>query len=133
MKEGKLEIQQNGDYKNVSLTTKYKRNGLKLTLDGEGNKQVKQQGLDDQEYVVLTKVFAEGMKKETKYGETYLCRCKYNDEDVSFFLKPIEHERFAAVGGEGDQIKATNVKVKKVHPTLGVEVEYNNLNFEKVN
>jgi hypothetical protein len=32
-KEGKLEIKPNGEFNNVVLKNKYKRNGLKLTLD----------------------------------------------------------------------------------------------------
>lgn len=132
MKEGKLEIIKNGEYNNVTLKTKYERNGLKLKLDDKGQKQVKQRGLDNEEFVIITKKFAEGRPVETKFGTNYSVLAEYDGQDVSFWLKPIEHEAYAKVGGEGDKVKVTNNKVKKIHPTLGVEVEYDNLSFEKV-
>jgi len=132
MNEGTLQIIENGQYKNVSLTTKYKRQGLKLILDENGQKQVKQQGLNNGESITLVKKFAEGKPLETKYGTSYLCAATYDGVDVSFWLKPQQHEKYAMVGGEGDSVRVTNNQVTKTHPTLGIPITYDNLEFEKV-
>lgn len=131
MQQTKLEIKKNGEYNNITLKNKYKRQGLKLILDDNKQKIIIQQGLNPGQSCTITKKYAEGKPIETKYGTSYSCIADYEGTEVSFFLKPSEHEKYAQTGGEGDQIIITNTIQKYTHPTLGVELEKEVLTFKK--
>ena len=82
--------------------------------DGYSNIYLKD--IEPDNYIIVEKVFPEGLEKEGKYGKYYIVKAKYNDEEVSFFLSSREHDTWKNLGGEGDLIKVTafeeTIKVK---------------------
>lgn len=120
--EQKLEIVENGEFKNIHLKPKL-------------NKGIK--GIEDGNYVIVEKVFAEGYEKVMKEGtpdeyKFYNCKVKYQEEEASFLLYENEHKFFAEQGGIGDKVKITLNKVAKINPKTNVEVLVPTLTFEKV-
>jgi len=120
--EQKLEIVENGVFKNLHLKPKL-------------NKGIK--GLDDGNFVIVEKIFAEGYEKVMKEGTPdeyrfYNCKVNYLGEECSFLLYENEHGKFAEQGGIGDKVKITLTKVTKVNPKTNVEMLVPTLSFEKV-
>lgn len=132
-----IEVKQSGQYKNVTLLTKYKRNGVNLVLDAEQKPIVVQKGLGINESVVLEKsAYAEGKEFPSKFKKkdgsqgnpTFLCRAILDGEgEVGFFLSLAEHNQWKALGGVGDKVKVTCVSVEDTF-TGGFKQE---LKFEK--
>jgi hypothetical protein len=98
-KETTIEIQQNGQYKNIKLQNKY---GVE-TVDGKKQKVVKQQGINPGEYIVVKKKQIEGKQMPVKFYKdeaktipnySYLCVVEYLDQDVSFFLSENYHDEY---------------------------------------
>ena len=101
MKEGKIDIKVNGQYKNIDFK--------QLKVD---------------EYIVLEKgEYNEGLEKEGKYGAYFIVSAVYDGEDVSFFMNPKVHEQWANTGGLGDKVIISKYeeKVKVKSGTLLVE------------
>ena len=101
MKEAKLDIKVNGEYKNINL---------------------KDIPVDD--YIVLEKdEYNEGLEKEGKYGAYFIVTALYNGEKVSFFMNPKVHEQWVKTGGLGDKVALIKYeeKVKVKSGTLLVE------------
>ena len=117
MAEQKIEIVQNGDYKNIRLKPNIKK-GFK--------------GLENGNHIVVEKLYDESRELQGKYGAFYSCGVKYMDNEVSFILNPKEHKKFDKVGEIGDKVKITLNKESFVHPKTGVEMLINRLSFEKV-
>jgi len=82
--EQKLEIKTNGEYKNIDIKS-----------------------IENGNYVVIEKIFVEGMEKTGQYGKYYIVKAKYQDEEVSFFLNEKQHNEFKQCGGIGDNVKVT--------------------------
>lgn len=85
-KEVKLEVKQNGQYKNLTLKNKYKVEN--------GKRELVEEGLSPGEYIVVSKEFDEGKPIKTKFEKTngepkynYLSGVTYNGENVSFFFE----------------------------------------------
>jgi len=113
--EQTLEIVQNGEYKNINLKPKL-------------NKGIA--GLNDGNFIVVEKVFAEGYEVESKFGKSYSCRAKYKGDEVSFWLNAKEHDVYKDLGGIGDSVKITLKKEAFVNPKTGVEMLIARLYFE---
>jgi len=128
MNETNVEIVKNGEYNNIPLKTKYKRNGAQLVLDENNEKVVLQQGIGIGNYIILEKKFPEGKPVVGKFGTSYACTAVYKDQDVSFFLTEIEHGKFAAAGGADDKVKVS--VTKGINKMSGAE--YEQVNFEKI-
>lgn len=117
MAEQKLEIVQNGDFKNVNLKPK-----LHLGI----------KGLDNGNHIIVGKLFDDGLEKEGKFGKYYITKVLYDSEEVSFILSDKEHAAFKAEGTVGDNVKITLNKESMVNKKTGVEMLFNKLYFEKV-
>lgn len=122
-----LEIKKNGNYSNVVLKTKYKRQGRNLVLE-DGKPVIQHQGLEPGESTILEKVdFAEGrLMPGGQFGPSYSCTAIYDGEKVSFFLKEYEHEQWKVCGGVGDKVK---VSAETAYMSTGAA--YVKLKFEK--
>ena len=94
LKETQIEITTNGDFRNI----------------------YPKKQLETEQYINIEKMFEFGLEKEGKYGKYYIIKAKYNEEEVSFFLNPKEHQALSDIGGIGDLIKMylykEEVKVK---------------------
>ncbi len=112
--EQKLDIVQNGDFKNIFFFS-YIKNGAK--------------GLDDGNFIVVEKVFADGREIDMKTYMIYSCKVKYLEEEVTFVLNAREHEEYKNLGGIGDKIKITLKKEPYINKK-GVEILAKNLYFE---
>jgi hypothetical protein len=124
MPEAKLEIVQNGEYKNLELKEKFK------VIDNQ--KQTVSAGIPDGDYVIVTKEFAEGLEVNGKFGPSYSCKVTYDgNEGCSFWLKPKEHDAYKSCGGVGDRIKISMAKKPFVMKN-GAEMTKQELSFEKV-
>lgn len=118
MTETKLEIKTNGQYNNIDL-----------------------KGLEDGQYIIVEKVFAEGYKFESKkYTKkdgtptlSFSCKVKYDGKDVTFWLNEIPHNTYKVTGGIGDKVKITAKEEKRINPKTKVKTLVNVLHFEKVN
>lgn len=100
-------------YYNVSLLTKYKKNG-KLVAFENGKPIVLQQGLEVGEEIILEKTFVSGIEKPSKFNNSkpyYAVTAKWNDKEISFFLNYYQHEKFKNAGGEGDKVKVKCISV----------------------
>ena len=102
----KLTIAENGQYKNINPK--------------------KDPNFKDGDYFFATKVYAEGMEVNGKYGISYSIKLNYEDEEVSTFIKPYEHEEFKECGGVDDKIKVTlnyrETKDGKIYKALTFEL-----------
>lgn len=126
MEEQKLEIienEKNGKvYKNLNLKSRLHK-GIK--------------GLDDGNYVIVEKQYAEGyefVSPSLKDGKgnpvvSYSCRAFYGGEDVSFWLSEKEHEMYKEAGGVGDNVKILLNKEPYVNPKTGAEMMLQKLAF----
>ena len=127
--EQKLEITENGSYKNIALRSNHTK-GIK--------------GIEDGNYIIVTKKFADGKECAEKFKgvKGYNCMVEYDGQDVSFFLNNKyyqdgtqffdEYDRFAACGGIGDKIKITLKKEPYINNKTGAEGLKQSLYFEKV-
>lgn len=134
MPEQQLEIEQNGEYKNINLIPKYKWDKSKKQFVIEnGQKVLVKDGLQPDNFIVVEKQFVDGQLVKGNFGDSYSCKVIYaGEENVSFWLKPYQHEQFAQCGGVGDKVKITYVKEMKIDPKTGQERAYDNLVFSKV-
>lgn len=98
-----MEITKNGQYSNIDLKT-----------------------LKPGEEVIIEKTFPTGLQKTASKmlnGKNvswnyYVCKGKYNNTDVSFFLDEQSHKLFADCGGIGDKIKVSaSLQPKAKKPT----------------
>lgn len=97
MKETKLSLKVNGQYKNLDLRQ-----------------------MDPDTFIVVEKVFAEGYKKESikfknKDGSPsvyFNCKVRYGDDETTFFLNENAHKKYASIGGIGDKVKIECTLVK---------------------
>ena len=113
--EQKLEIVENGQYNNLNLKTNFAK---------------KIKGIEDGNYIIVTKCFAEGREWQGKYGPSYSCKVTYDDTECSFWLNQKEHEVFMDCGGIDDKVKIT---LKKETYVLNNEERTKQvLYFEKV-
>jgi len=125
MEEQKLEIKENGQYKNIELKSKLHKGIV---------------GLDDGNYVIVEKVFTEGYefiseRLKDANGDplkSYSCRVLYGEEntEVSFWLNAREHKIYAELGGIGDKVKIILHKETMINPKTGTEMLINKLSFE---
>ncbi len=119
----------------------YKKTGRKFDLK-DGKKVVLNQGLEDGNFVIVTKQFESGMlikegpidaKTHKPTYVLYGVRVKYKDEEnVSFTLFEKDHEAFSKVGGIGDKIKIELNKEVYVNPNTGMEGISEKLTFSLV-
>ena len=127
--EQKIEITENGQYKNIGLRSNLKK-GIK--------------GIEDGNYIIVTKKFAEGKETRSMFEgvKGYNILVEYEGQDVSFFLNNKfradgtqwfdEYDRFNACGGIGDKVKITLRKEPFVNQKTGIEMIKQVLEFEKV-
>lgn len=90
--------------------------------------------LQDGEYVIVEKKFAEGRGVQGKFGKTYSCAVTYEGEDVTFWLreKYQEHQRYAETGGVGDKVKVTATEEKVINPKTKAKILVTKFYFDKV-
>jgi len=112
--EQEINIVENGQYKNINLKPKPMKG---IT------------GIDNGNYIIVEKVFAEGFENEGKFGKSYSCKVRYKDEECSFWLNEKEHAIYGPLGGVGDLIRISLNKESFVNPKTGVEMLYNKLTF----
>lgn len=124
MSEQTLEVTTNGKgYKTINLKNKY---GV------ENNKKIiKVQGIDPDNYAIVTKKYLDGFEVDGKFGKSYSCKVEYAGEEVSFWLNAKEHEVYSTLGGVDDRIKISCKKETFLNKS-GLEVTYDKLFFEKV-
>jgi len=130
--EQKLEVTTNGQYKNIGLKTTYERDNQGNLIIENGEKKVKVAGIEDGNYIIVTKKFAEGKACPDKgYGISYICAVEYEGEDVGFFLKDYEHDTYKDLGGVGDKVKISLKKEMKTNKKTGAVIEAQTLSFEQ--
>ncbi len=120
MVEQELEIQINGDFKNISP---------KPNL----NKGVK--GLDIGNHIVVEKVYAEGFEMKPKaagWKPYYSVKVVYKGEEVTFLMSQIEHNKYKEIGGVGDKVKVTLTEEKITNPKTNIVSLIPRLTFEAV-
>jgi len=115
--EQDLEIVENKGFKNLQL----KPNVAKGIA-----------GLEDGNFVIIEKTFAEGREVTMPTHTFYSCGARYKDTDISFILNPKEHEIYKNTGGVGDRVKITLKKEPYVNPMTGAEGIAKRVYFEVV-
>lgn len=118
---------------------------LKLTekeYKGEKQYSINLKEMQDGEYIIVEKVFAESKgypgKVKKKDGEASLifpCKVKYNDKEVTAWFYEAGHPQykdFADVGGAMDKIKITCIEEKVVNPVTKVKMLVNRYKYELV-
>jgi hypothetical protein len=130
--EQELEIITNGDFKNINLKSRYKRDSKGNFEVKDGKKVALQQGLEVGNHVILEKTFAQGLEITKPTYTFFNCKVKYKNTDVSFVLYKDEHDEFASTGGVGDKVKATLFKEPYVNKKTGAEGLKEVLHFEVV-
>ncbi len=131
MKEKTLPIYKKDNYNNIYLKTKYERKGKNLIIQ-DGKKILKHEGLNHDEYIIVTKEIKEGKQVINTFGNSYICRVTYNGETCSFFLNETEHEIYKDVAEVGEQVKISMTIEKYIHKISGVEMEKQKLTFTKI-
>lgn len=101
MTEQKLEIIENGQYKNINLKTK---------PENKKTKKPMVPGIDKDNFIIVEKIYAEGYENPGNYGLSYSCKVIYLGEEVSFWLDEEEHDAYKEVGGVDDKVKITLTK-----------------------
>jgi len=123
-----LPIVKRGNYKDIVLKTKYKRNGVVMELDDEDRPIVIQQGIKKDNYIIVEKIDVEGYEKDGQYGKSYAWKVMYENEEVSFWLngKSAEKDNKSLIdcGGMGTKVKISLTKEGKY--------KVDTLHFEKV-
>ncbi len=112
---------------------------LQITPKGQYN-NINLKELEDGDFIVVKKKFAEGYKFESKTLKkkdgspviSYSCRATYGDKEVSFWLNEAQHKLYAACGGIDDAVKIIAKEEKKVNPKTKAKMLINVLSFEKV-
>lgn len=132
MEEFKATIVQNGQYNNLVLKTKYKKNGKMFVFDSDGNKIVDVQGIPSGKDIVVSKKYIEGREVAGKFGLSFSCLVTYNGTECSFFLNQKEHDVYKTVGGIDDSVKISLVVEPYLNPVTGIKGEAERLYFEKV-
>lgn len=135
MEEQELEIRTNGQYKNITIKTRYDWDGQNkcFKFDTDGNKIIKEQGIKPGHQVIIEKVFAEGYEVKTKYGSVYSCKVLYKDEEVTFWLtNDFLHNNYKNCGGIGDKIKVSCTIEQILNKRIGMPVPTEVLKFEKL-
>ncbi len=107
----------NGKYKNLNIKPKPEK-GIA--------------GLDDGNYIIVKKRFAEGIERVGQFGKSYSCAVDYNGESVSFWLKEREHDVYKNIGGQDDSVKISLKEEVKVNPKTKVKMLVPVLSFELV-
>ena len=110
MEQKKLKIVENKGHKNLDLKER-----ATVMLNG---KEVKTEEFTlDDGYVFIQKSYVEGLEKSAaKAGKTwkfYICKAKYEGDEVSFILSEREHEAYKVLGGVDDTIKVSGKKNDK--------------------
>lgn len=139
MKETQLQVEKVGDYNNFIVKTKYQRNNGMLVIK-DGQKVVAAQGLKDGECATVTKSYAEGKEIQSKfkkqgteeYSKSFICSVEQGGVKGTFFLNEWEHDKFSAVGGEGDEIRIGMTVTTEVNKHSGAQYEKQALSFERV-
>ena len=116
MVEQKLEVKTNGTFKNIELKPKLHK-GIK--------------GLDNGNYIIVEKIYKDGLEKEGQYGKYYIIKALYDGQEVSFFLSEVENALYTKAGVVGDKVKISLKKESFVNKKTGVEQLLNKLAFEK--
>lgn len=80
------------------------------------------QSLQDGEYTTVVKVYEEGKKITTKYGEAYMCMVASGGQKASMLLNEYLHQEFKALGPAETQFKVWVVEEKKVNPKSGIKM-----------
>lgn len=130
MPEQILEIVEKGVYKNLALKTRYQQDSNKNYVIKDGKKVVMTQGLDNNGFIIVEKIYPGGMKIDKPTYSFFNCKVKYLDEEVSFILYEDEHEQFEACGGQGDNVKISLTKEEAVNRKTGAEYMRDVLHFE---
>lgn len=115
--EQELNIVEKGSFKNLHLKPNVAK-GI--------------EGLEDGNFVIVEKVFAEGREVSLPTHVFYSCGVRYKDEVVSIVLNPKEHDVYKTLGGAGDRVKITLKKEPYVNPMTGAEGIAKRLYFEQV-
>lgn len=93
-----LPIITKGQYKNINLKQKMMNNelGIQVPL------------LVGEKHIEVEKMFPNGLKKQGQYGDYWIYRVRYLDQEVSFFLnKQNEADALDNLGDIGSKIKIT--------------------------
>lgn len=88
---------------------------LKIIEVSKGDKVYKNldlRELDVDKYIIIEKVYAEGMGVNGKYGKMFSIGVKYKDEVCSAFISDKQHEEYKVCGGVGDKVKITKYKAE---------------------
>lgn len=88
--------------------------------------------IEDGNYIIVEKMFPEGLKVEGKFGPVYSIGVKYNDELCSFWLNPKQNTAYKECGEVGDKIKVTAREEKIINPKTKVKMLVMRYYFEKV-
>jgi len=129
-----VDIKENGKYLNLVVKTKYKWDSSKkmFEFDANNKKIVVDQGLKPDESLEVVKKFAEGREVVTRFGTSYSCGVEYDGKEVSFWLDEKQHEKYSALGGEGDTVRITCKLETYFDKRAGVDKTIEVLFFEKV-
>ena len=137
MEEQELVIEPNGEYKNITIKTRYKWSSQtkQFEFDSEGNKIVTKQGLKPDHYIDVVKGdFSAGREVPGQYGVNYSCTVVYKGEKVSFWLNnEWVAKAFEEAGEGGTPIRISCVLENKLNKKLGVKVPVEVLKFEAIN
>lgn len=107
---------------------------INKTVGDKTYKNLDLKQLQDGEFIIAEKVFAEGRPYDGKFGKTFSCKVNYEGEEVTFWLreKYTEHQRFAECGGVGDKIKITAKEEKVINPKTKAKILVTKFYFDLV-
>jgi hypothetical protein len=130
-------------YKNLYLKSKYNKDSRGNFVIKDGKKETLFQGLDDGNFVIVTKSqYAEGKKFEKVAYDSFLCNVNYKGTECTiWFTQPkadklgtleTEYMKYCLTGGVGDKVKITLKKELKINKKTGAENLVDTLLFERV-
>jgi len=99
MEETILTVTEKGGYKNIKLNEK-------KTVEVDGETLVTEKYWLDGKYADVEKLFEKTLAKTGNYGEYWIARVKYLDDEVSFFInRKADADAFDNLGDVGDKIR----------------------------
>jgi hypothetical protein len=100
--------------------------------DGKEYNNLYLKEIEDGNYIVVEKIFLEGLKRAGKFGKpVYSVGVKYKDELCSCWMNDKVYPDYQATGVVGDRIKIS-AKEEKVVLKTGVKILVMRYTFEKV-
>lgn len=116
----------------LEVTTNESNGKTYYNLNLKENVKKGTKGIDDGNFIIVKKRFAEGMERNSQYGKSYSCAVEYDGKQASFWLNEREHDVYKNVGGQDDLVRITLNEEKYINKKTGAKGLRAVLSFELV-